>query len=76
MLLFDRCTGRSSSKSYSWTFTFLNLYQLSAGNLTSNTKLFADDTVLFLNMLNKVNKAIGLQQKLQNTLPRPSLVIH
>ena len=30
----------------------------------------------FENMLNKANKAIGLLRKLQNTLPRPSLVIH
>ena len=26
------------------------------------------------NMLNKVNKTIGLLRKLQNTLPRPSLL--
>ena len=30
----------------------------------------------FENMLNKANKAIGLLRKLQNTLPRSSLVIH
>ena len=28
----------------------------------------------FENMLNKVNKTIGLLRKLQNTLPRPSLL--
>ena len=31
--------------------------------------------VHFENMLNKVNKTIGLLRKLQNTLPRPSLLI-
>ena len=56
--------------------------------LTTNVKLFGDDTSLFSivrnmelnfqkhlnNILSKVNKTIGLQRKLQAFLPRHSLV--
>ena len=51
-----------------------------ADNLSSNVKLFADDTTLFSVIHNlkvittKVNITIGLIRKLQNILPRPALM--
>ena len=44
----DECQDRSSSRFHSWTIVIFNIYINDlADGLSSNTKLFADDTSLF-----------------------------
>ena len=48
MFVLDGCTSRSSSRFYTYTFTFFKIYINDLpDNLTSNPKLLAGDTSLF-----------------------------
>ena len=49
-----QCSRWSSTRIYSGSIIILNLYNDLSDNLTSNAKLFADDTSLF-SVVNDVN---------------------
>ena len=66
MLLLDGCPSRSSSKFYPWTFTFLIYINDLPDNLTSNPKLFTDDTSLFSTVIDPNGTANQISIDLHN----------
>ena len=66
MLLLDRCPSRSSSRLYTWTAFFLIYINDPLDNLTSNTKLLADETSLFSTVTNPNVTANQINNDLPN----------
>ena len=66
MFLLDGCPSINSSRFYTWTFIFLVYINALPNNLTSNRKLFADDTSLFSTVVDLNATANQINNDLHN----------
>ena len=66
MFLLDGCPSINSSRFYTWTFIFLVYINDLPNNLTSNRKLFANDTSLFSTVVDLNATANQINNDLHN----------